>query len=190
MWGAVSGFFTGIWDGMKHACSTAIHWIADKVGGIKDKVTAPFRNAVNWLKDAGRQIISGLWNGIGDKARWLKDKITGLGHQVVDWAKGVLGIHSPSRVFADQVGRYIPAGMAVGITSNLSPVQQAMDTMGGLRPSGGVWTPGWPGMGTGLQGMGVAQAAQGDIIIPVYLGGNKLDEMVVTAARRADYRRG
>ena len=190
VWGAVSGFFTGIWDGMKHACSTAIHWIADKVGGIKDKVTAPFRNAVNWLKDAGRQIISGLWNGIGDKARWLKDKITGLGHQVVDWAKGVLGIHSPSRVFADQVGRYIPAGMAVGITSNLSPVQQAMDTMGGLRPSGGVWTPGWPGMGTGLQGMGVAQAAQGDIIIPVYLGGNKLDEMVVTAARRADYRRG
>lgn len=190
VWGAVSGFFTGIWDGMKGSVSSAIHWIADKVGGIKDKVTAPFRNAVNWLKDAGRQIISGLWNGIGDKARWLKDKITGLGHQVVDWAKGVLGIHSPSRVFADQVGRYIPAGMAVGITSNLTPVQQAMDTMGGLRPSGGVWTPGWPGMGTGLQGMGVAQAAQGDIIIPVYLGGNKLDEMVVTAARRADYRRG
>jgi tape measure domain-containing protein len=189
VWGAVSGFFTGVWDGMKHACSTAIHWIADKVGGIKDKVTAPFRNAVNWLKDAGKQIIGGLWNGIGDKARWLKDKITGLGHQVVDWAKGVLGIHSPSRVFADQVGRYIPAGMALGITRNLTPVQQAMDTMGGIRPTG-VWTPGWPGMGAGLQGMGVAQAMQGDIIIPVYLGGSKLDEMVVTAARRADYRRG
>lgn len=156
VWGAISGFFTGIWNGMKHACSTAINWIADKVGGIKDKVTAPFRNAGNWLKDAGRQIISGLWNGIGDKARWLKDKIIGLGHHVVGWAKGVLGINSPSRVFADQVGRYIPAGMALGITSNLSPVQQAMDTMGGLRPSVGVWTPGWHGMGTGLQGNGVA----------------------------------
>lgn len=151
VWGAVSGFFTGVWNGMKHACSTAIHWIADKVGGIKDKVTAPFRNAANWLKDAGKQIISGLWNGIGDKARWLKDKIIGLGHQVVNWAKGVLGIHSPSRVFADQVGRYIPAGMALGITRNLSPVQQAMDTMGGIRPSG-VWTPGYMG-GSNLTGV-------------------------------------
>lgn len=195
-WNAISNVFRNAWNGMTGAVSSAANAIGNTVSGIKEKITGVFSGAGSWLSDAGRQVIQGLINGIGNMAGAVKDKIEGLGHNVVGWAKGVLGINSPSRVFRDQVGRWIPAGMAAGITRNLTPVQQAMDTMGGLRPTGGMWTPSpaFAGTGaqalagTGLQGMGVAQ--QGDIIIPVYVGGSKLDEMVVTAARRADYRRG
>ncbi len=196
-WNAIGNVFRNAWNGMTGAVSSAANAIGSTVSGIKDRITGVFSDAGSWLSQAGRQVIQGLINGITGMAGAVKDKIEGLGHNVVGWAKGVLGINSPSRVFRDQVGRWIPAGMAAGITRNLSPVQQAMDTMGGLRPTGGMWapSPAFAGTGvqalagTGLQGMGVAQQ-QGDIIIPVYVGGSKLDEMVVTAARRADYRRG
>ena len=47
-------------------------------------------------------------------------------------AKGALDIHSPSRLFRDEIGKMIPAGMALGITSNLWQVQDAVDQLAGV----------------------------------------------------------
>lgn len=82
--------------------------------------------AVDQLADAGLQLIKGLWNGINDAKQWLKDKISGWVDSVVDSIKDFFGIHSPSRLMRDEVGKQLAAGMAEGITDNTDMVDDAM----------------------------------------------------------------
>ncbi len=77
---------------------------------------------VDWLKslpaqmmDIGRNIIDGIGRGIDEKIQGLKNKILGLADSLPDWMKKPLGIHSPSRVFA-QIGDYTMAGLAMGLS--------------------------------------------------------------------------
>ena len=60
--------------------------------------------------DVGKQIVSGLWEGIKSMGSWLGDKVGGFFGDMVDGVKDFLGIHSPSRVFAG-----IGGNMALGL---------------------------------------------------------------------------
>lgn len=135
VWNGISSFFYGIWNGMRNAVSNAVNAIGDTVGRIWGIVTGALSGAGNWLYDTGRQIIQGLINGIGGAFQWVKKTISNLGRSVVSWAKGVLGIGSPSRVFKDEVGKWIPAGMAQGITKNTGVVQKGIDKLTDMVPS-------------------------------------------------------
>lgn len=77
----------------------------------------------------GKDIIKGVWNGIKNMGKWLADKVKGFFTGIFDGVKNLFGISSPSKLFADEIGRWIPAGLAVGVESNLRPVKRAMDTM-------------------------------------------------------------
>ena len=81
------------------------------------------------LFDIGKNLIIGLWNGISSVADWILDKLGGFCDSVVDTVCDWFGIHSPSRVFRDQIGKMIPRGMAVGIEAETGKV---MDAMNGL----------------------------------------------------------
>ena len=63
--------------------------------------------------DVGKQIIEGLWEGIKSMASWISDKVSGFVGGIVDGVKGVLGIHSPSRVFAG-IGENMALGLGEG----------------------------------------------------------------------------
>jgi TP901 family phage tail tape measure protein len=65
--------------------------------------------------DLGRQIATGLVNGLKAGLLWVWDAATGLANKAVGAIKSALGIHSPSRVFAD-LGGHTSAGLALGIT--------------------------------------------------------------------------
>lgn len=132
VWGAVSGFFSGIWNGMVRSVGGFIANIVSKVRGIKDAIMGPLKGAGDWLYDVGKNVIQGMINGIGGAFKWLKDKITELGNKTLDWAKGVLGIHSPSRVFRSQVGYMVGAGMALGIDDSMKTVRNSVRQMGSL----------------------------------------------------------
>lgn len=148
IWGGISSFFIGIWGGMKNAVGNAIGWIGDKIGGIKDTVMGALSGAGSWLYDTGRNLIQGLINGIGDMFGWVRDKICSLGDNILGWAKGVLGIGSPSKIFA-QYGRWLDEGLAIGIGDAAGQVGRAMDDMTGmvvdlgldLKPDGGYYPP-------------------------------------------------
>ena len=148
IWGGISSFFIGIWGGMKNAVGNAIGWIGDKIGGIKDTVMGALSGAGSWLYDTGRNLIQGLINGIGDMFGWVRDKICSLGDNILGWAKGVLGIGSPSKIFA-QYGRWLDEGLAIGIGDAAGQVGKAMDDMTGmvvdlgldLKPDSGYYQP-------------------------------------------------
>ena len=75
----------------------------------------------------GQQLVEGLFNGIANAASWLYEKIKGWASDVLDWIKGFFGIHSPSRVFADEVGKFIPPGITLGVEQAMP---RAMRDMG------------------------------------------------------------
>lgn len=78
----------------------------------------------------GSDVVHGIWNGISGAAGWLADKVRGFASGILDGMKDALGIHSPSRLFRDQVGKYIAQGIGEGFTDEMgSVVGQMQDAM-------------------------------------------------------------
>lgn len=106
----------------------------------------------------GQQLVEGLFNGIANAASWLYEKIKGWAGDVLDWIKGFFGIHSPSKVFADEVGKFIPPGITLGVEQAMP---KAMRDMGAqLSALSAIPMPG--GTTTNLGGVSiVVYGAQG-----------------------------
>ena len=85
---------------------------------------------VDWAQ-IGVNIVKGIWNGIKSLAGWLWNKVSGFAGGIVDSFKSKLGIHSPSRVMRDMVGKFIPAGISVGIEKGMPKLEN--DTMANLK---------------------------------------------------------
>jgi len=135
VWNRVSSFLGNIWHGITSAVSNGIQSVSNTVGRIKSTVLGAVSGAGRWLYDTGRQVIQGLINGIGGAFKWVKDTIGNLGKNLIGWAKGVLGIHSPSRIFRDEVGKWIPAGMAQGIDKASGLVADSIDGLTDIVPT-------------------------------------------------------
>ena len=135
VWNRVSSFLGNIWHGITSAVSNGIQSVSNTVGRIKSTVLGAISGAGRWLYDTGRQVIQGLINGIGGAFKWVKDTIGNLGKNLIGWAKGVLGIHSPSRIFRDEVGKWIPAGMAQGIDKASGLVADSIDGLTDMIPT-------------------------------------------------------
>lgn len=79
------------------------------------------------IGEVGSQLVHGLFNGISNAATWLYEKVKGWASSVVGWIKDFFGIHSPSKVFADEVGKFIPPGITLGVEQAMP---RAMRDMG------------------------------------------------------------
>lgn len=135
VWNSVSSFLGNIWHGITSAVSNGIQSVSNTVGRIRDTVLGAVSGAGRWLYDTGRQVIQGLINGIGGAFQWVRNTISNLGSSLVGWAKSVLGIHSPSRIFRDEVGKWIPAGMAQGIDKASGLVADSIDGLTDMVPT-------------------------------------------------------
>ena len=74
----------------------------------------------------GLNIVKGIWNGMNGAIDWVLDKIKGFGKAVLNGIKAIFGIHSPSKVMANEIGQFLPKGIAVGIEANTDSVTSAM----------------------------------------------------------------
>lgn len=128
VWNAVKGLVSSAWNGITGAVRNGVNSVANAVKGVKGKITGAFSGAGSWLVSAGRNILQGLTNGIKGAISAVLNTISGVAQKVVDTVKHVLGIHSPSRVFRDEVGKMIPAGLGKGVEANMdlavNPVQR------------------------------------------------------------------
>ena len=75
---------------------------------------------------AGGQLIMGLVKGIINAIPTIIKNILNIGKTILSTIKGFFGIHSPSKVMADEIGQYLPKGMAVGIEANADSVTDAV----------------------------------------------------------------
>lgn len=103
LWGRIGGFFSGIFNKIKGAFGS--------IGSV------------------GKDIVTGLWNGISGMGNWLKDKlISFVKDKIPGPVRKALGISSPSKVFA-AIGREIPRGAAKGVDQTSGLVQKAVTNM-------------------------------------------------------------
>ena len=109
--------------GIIQAIPQAVAAIPQVISGIVNAFTS-----FNWLS-IGTNIISGIASGIRNAAGSVIDAIGGVASSAINGAKRLLGIASPSKLFRDQVGKMIPAGMAIGIAENTPMVTEAVDDM-------------------------------------------------------------
>lgn len=82
--------------------------------------------SVGKIAEAGTQLIQGLWEGISNAKNWLFDKIGGFFDDVVDNIKDFFGIHSPSALFRDEIGKYLAEGIGIGFTDEMENVSKDM----------------------------------------------------------------
>ena len=104
--------------------------IPQLVKNIPQIVTAVIKGIVSGvaqMRDVGKQLIAGLWDGIKNMTKWLKDKVSNFFSGIVGSVKNLLGIHSPSRVFAG-IGSYMMRGLAQGIAGSARLATGAMQS--------------------------------------------------------------
>lgn len=133
LWNAVKGLASDAWNGITGAVRNGVNSVANTVSGIGGKIKGAFSNAGSWLISAGNNIIQGLINGIKGAIGNAVAAVKGAASSIVNAAKSALGIHSPSRVFRDEVGKMIPAGLGVGVAMNeklaVRPVQSMVSSL-------------------------------------------------------------
>ena len=104
---------------------SAIHNLGSTISGMVSYVKTAALKIASGIESAiltlpgkmasiGSNIVQGLWNGISNMTGWIIDKIGGFASSVVSSIKDFFGIHSPSRVMRDQVGKYLAMGVGVG----------------------------------------------------------------------------
>ena len=117
-------------NGIRNSLGSIGSAAADIVSAIWDHI----KELPGMVLDVGRDLVEGLWNGISDMVGWIGDKISGFGDSVLGGLKDFFGIASPSKVMRDEVGKFLPAGIAIGIEdSTLSAVKSVRSMADKLR---------------------------------------------------------
>lgn len=127
-------FFVGIpgkiWDVIVDAVYAIGDWATDMIAKAKEVVPEVVSNIVEFFKELpgkmvgiGKNIIEGLWEGIKSMGSWIKEKVGGLVDSLVGGVKNVLGIHSPSTVFAG-IGGYMAEGLGNGFADQMRAVSK------------------------------------------------------------------
>ena len=108
----------GIVRGIGNAVSGARNVVSSIVGAL--------RQAPSMVLDVGMNIVRGLWEGLQNSVGWLREKVRGWVHGIMQDIKGFFGIHSPSRLMRDEVGKYLAEGIGVGFEDEMGNVSKQM----------------------------------------------------------------
>lgn len=108
---AAGDLMSGLIRGLIEAIPRLIYRLPEIIIAI----TSGLLKGVGSMVDVGVQLIRGLFEGIKNAGTWLYNKLRGWVSNVLGWVKNLFGIHSPSTVFADEIGKFIPPGITVGV---------------------------------------------------------------------------
>ncbi|CAN5694075.1 hypothetical protein BH11PSE6_BH11PSE6_14170 [soil metagenome] len=171
-WGAISGWFAGVWEKVKLIFSTAMGAIAAVLSQFNPTalLLGPIGLLLGWLggsvpgkmAEIGRNLIRGLINGIVSMLGALKSTIVNAASSAANWFKSKLGIHSPSRVFMSY-GGHIMQGLTNGIAGGENGPVRRLDSLSKRMTAAialGAATPAFATGAGGAGGPGAAGAAQ------------------------------
>lgn len=113
-----------------NAISSGIGTITSAASSIGTGIINTLTSIPGKVISIGSNVIHGIWNGISNAKDWLFQQVQNIGGGIVDTIKGALGIHSPSRVMRDQVGKNIVLGLAEGLNRYSSFAEKAAAGLG------------------------------------------------------------
>ena len=127
-----------VWDYLSQAAQKVVTWGTQLAQKGAAAATQLFNSIVNGLSslpskmaEIGSNIVSGIWNGISSGWDWLTNKVSDLANSLLDAAKDALGINSPSKEFADEVGRWIMPGVGKGLDKSMPATLKDMKAKAG-----------------------------------------------------------
>ena len=127
-----------VWDYLSQAAQKVVTWGTQLAQKGAAAVTQLFNSIVNGLSslpsrmaEIGSNIVSGIWNGLSSGWNWLTNKVSNLANSLLDAAKDALGINSPSKEFADEVGRWIMPGVGKGLDKSMPATLKDMKAKAG-----------------------------------------------------------
>lgn len=147
LWNKCEGFrnfWIGLWEGIKNIFFAVVNWIKTKIiewiiafndlkNGIKNVINS-IGSFIIGVVDIGKNIVTGIWQGIQNAKSWLMSKVKDFAKSILNSIKGALGIHSPSTEFAI-VGKYSVLGYTEGLDDMKSNVQNTIDDVFGIDPT-------------------------------------------------------
>lgn len=123
-----------MWQHLTNAWNKFATWCTNLATKAKDaakKAVEAIKNGFTKLPgnmvNIGKNIVTGIWNGIGNMAQWLFNKIKGFKDAVLNKFKSFFGIHSPSTLFRDELGVFMAQGIGEGFTDEMSSVSKKMN---------------------------------------------------------------
>nr|WP_288467464.1 phage tail tape measure protein [uncultured Pseudomonas sp.] len=175
-WDAVKAYMVGLWAEIQEGFSGGIGSIIATLMNFSPLglFYRAFAGVLSYLgielpgkfTDFGGMLMDGLVNGITNGLSRVKEAITGAGGATIDWFKEKLGIHSPSRVFA-QLGGFTMAGLGQGLAKGeggvlkqIAGTARAMTEAGTSLLTGGITFDSRPPVAAGGGGMVI----QGDTV--------------------------
>lgn len=147
LWNKCEGFrnfWIGLGNTIKNAFITAVNWVKTKINecitafnnfknGVKNVINS-IGSFVSGVINIGKNIVTGIWQGIQNAKSWLMSKVRGFAKSILNGIKGALGIHSPSTEFAI-VGKYSVLGYTEALDDMKSNVQNTIDDVFGIDPT-------------------------------------------------------
>lgn len=123
-----------VWNAIQGAIQSVANWgsgLLQQGRNAASQLASAVINGVaslpSQMANVGYNIVTGVWNGICNAAGWFRRQVQSFFSGIVDGVKNALGIHSPSRVFQDEVGKYMAQGAGVGFTNELGNVEEDID---------------------------------------------------------------
>ncbi|MEU9654188.1 hypothetical protein AB0E00_35570 [Streptomyces sp. NPDC048110] len=133
--GAASGAFQSMKDGAVRQTLGLITYARNLPGNLAGALSSQAYRFYN----IGLDFVYGIWDGISAAGGWLWSKIQNFAHDyIIDPVVGLLEIGSPSKLAADEIGQWIPAGIAMGAEDNADTLDETMRDLvdpGAYQPS-------------------------------------------------------
>lgn len=104
----------------------AIPQILGAIPQIIKSIVNGFKSGIGDMVNIGKDLLKGLWNGIQSWANELWNNVKNLGNKITGWFKNVFKIHSPSKVFSDEIGKNLALGLGEGFEDTMSDVSSQM----------------------------------------------------------------
>lgn len=122
-----------IWGFLSDVISKVGSWAGSLATKGAEAARGLFNSVVNGIKglpgkmlSIGTDIVKGIWEGISGSYDWIKGKISGWVGNVTDFLKNLFGIGSPSKLMRDEIGKWLPEGIAVGFDDDLPKAESKM----------------------------------------------------------------
>lgn len=123
-----------VWDFLQSTISRVSTFAASFAQKATQAGQSFFNNLVGKVREipgemlsVGGDIVRGIWNGIQSLSGWLWNQVAGFARGILNGVKSALGIHSPSKIMQEKVGRFLPPGISAGFADALPAAERSME---------------------------------------------------------------